>query len=354
MKTTSKYVGLDTHQASIVATVREDTGRVIARSVMETHGPTIVEYFRGMRGAIHVAFEEGTQSQWLHDLLEPLVQEVVVSDMRQLKKVGNHGDEVDADWLSELLRLGGLHPVYKGSSHRLNLVEYARTYENLVEDGVRVMQRIKALFRANAIPTEGQGVYGIEKRTEWMEKLPDKGVQFRLTMLYAELDVVSELRPKAKAAMVEEAQRDPAWKVLNSIKYLGEVRVSLILAIMKTPWRFRTKRNVWSYAGLAVVTVSSADHKVVGGKLVRKKRPPMTRGLNRNHNHVLKDVFKGAATAAAARPGPMKDFYDAMVARGMREEMATLTLARKIAALTLRLWKKGELYDPEKLTLQST
>ena len=42
-----------------------------------------------------------------------------------------------------------------------------------------------------------------------------------------------------------------------------------------------------------------------------------------------------------------------MIARGMREDMARLTLARKLAALTLRLWKRGEAYDPTKLSASS-
>ena len=87
---------------------------------------------------------------------------------------------------------------------------------------------------------------------------------------------------------------------------------------------------------------------------VRRRRAPLTRGLNRNHNRVLKDVFKGAATAAASRPGPLQDFYQALVARGLRQELARLTLARKIAALTLRLWKTGASYDPTQLTRQSS
>jgi hypothetical protein len=76
----------------------------------------------------------------------------------------------------------------------------------------------------------------------------------------------------------------------------------------------------------------------------------MTRGLNRNHNHVLKDVLKGAATAASVRPGSFQDFYHALLARGMREELARVTLTRKLAALTLRLWKTGERYDALRLT----
>lgn len=79
----------------------------------------------------------------------------------------------------------------------------------------------------------------------------------------------------------------------------------------------------------------------------------MTRGLNRNHNRVLKNVFKGAANAAAARPGPLKDFYDAILQRGMREELARVTLARKLAAVALGLWKKGERFDATRLTVQA-
>jgi len=158
------------------------------------------------------------------------------------------------------------------------------------------------------------------------------------------------LRPKAKAAMLVAAQQDPACAVLRTIPFFGPVRVALLLATMQTPWRFRTKRHLWAYAGLAVVTRSSADYAIVAGQPVRRRRAPLTRGLNRNHNRVLKDVFKGAATAATTRPGPLRDFYEGMIARGVRAELASVTLARKLAAITLRLWKKGERYDPTQLT----
>jgi hypothetical protein len=74
MKQTTKYVGLDVHQATTVAAVREGSGRVIARSIIPTEAAAIVEFFRGMRGAVHVAFEEGTQAQWVHDVLVPVVE----------------------------------------------------------------------------------------------------------------------------------------------------------------------------------------------------------------------------------------------------------------------------------------
>ena len=83
---------------------------------------------------------------------------------------------------------------------------------------------------------------------------------------------------------------------------------------------------------------------------MRRRRPPLTRGLNRNHNPLVKNVLKGAAIAAATRAGPLHDFYARMVLHGMREELARVTLARKLAAILLHLWKTGETYDPTYLS----
>ncbi len=353
MKRTTNYVALDVHQATTLASVRQESGRVIARTILPTEALALVEFFRGMRGAVHVAFEEGTQAQWLHDLVVPLVDRVVVCDQRGQARQGNKGDQVDADELSELLRRGGLRAVYHGSVHRAALKELTRAYQNLVEDSTRVMLRLKALFRARAIRTPGKRVYHPKGRAQWLAQLADRGARFRAETLYAELDVLRALRPKAKAVMIAEAKRDPAWSVLRAIPFLGPVRVALLLATMQTPWRFRTKRHLWAYAGLAVVTKSSADYTLVAGQAVRRRRAPMNRGLNRNHNRVLKNVFKGAATAATGRPGPLQDFYHSMITRGMREELARVTLTRKLAAITLRLWKKGYRYDPTQLTIQA-
>jgi transposase len=215
-----------------------------------------------------------------------------------------------------------------------------------------VMSRLKALFRARGIKTPGKSVYHAAQRAQWLGKLSDAGVRFRAETLYAELEVLHTLRPKAKVALLAEAKRDPAWSVLRTIPFLGPVRVALLLATLQTPWRFRTKRQLWSYAGLAVVTRTTAEYVLDGGRPVRRQRAPMTRGLNRNHNRVVKEVLKGAATAATGRAGAFQDFYRRLLAGGMREELARVTLTRKLAALTLRLWKTGERYDPAKVMLQ--
>jgi len=351
MKRTAKYVGLDVHQATTVISVRDTSGRVIAREVVATDEASLTGFLGRMRGSVSVTLEEGTQAQWLHDILQPVADRVVVCDRRGESKRGNKGDQVDADELSRQLRDGSLRAVYHGSTHGASLRELARSYQSVVLDTTRVMQRIKALFRARGIKTPGTRVYRPAHRAQWLAKLPAGGARFRAEMLFAQLDLLQELRPKAKARMVGEARHHDAWQVLNTVPQLGPIRVAQLLAILRTPWRFRSKRSLWAYCGLAVTTSTSSEFLIERGQPVRRSRPPLTRGLNRNHHPVLKQIFKSAANGAVAHPGPLQDFYLARTERGMRPELARLTLARKLAAVALRTWKTGEPYDPTYLTV---
>ena len=63
--------------------------------------------------------------------------------------------------------------------------------------------------------------------------------------------------------------------------------------------------------------------------------------------------FKGAAVIASSKPGPFEKFYAALVAKGMKPEMARLTLARKIATIVLIVWKKGVCFDAQHLKPQT-
>jgi transposase len=349
-----QYVALDVHQATLVVSVRDEHGAVVMRATVATDAKAILGLIRGLGSRVYIAFEEGTQAQWLHDVLEPHAERVIVCNLRGRSGMDNKSDCLDADRLSDLLRCGSLKPVYHGANMLLTLKELVRSYVNLVEDGTRVMLRIKALFPRPRDQNAGNVGLRQSTRKQWLSQLEQRGARIRAEALFADLDVLQELRPKAKAAMIAEARRQPGWKVLRSVPFLGPVRVAEILAIMATPWRFRTKRQAWPYVGLAVVTRSSADQEFAEGKLRRRKRAPLTRGLNRNHHPLLKSVFKGAANAAAAQDGPFKELYDACVGRGVREEMAKLTLARKIVAIVLRLWKTGEIFDATKLKMQAT
>ena len=106
-------------------------------------------------------------------------------------------------------------------------------------------------------------------------------------------------------------------------------------------------------AGFAVETHDSGEYRCVRGKLQRNRERITVRGLNDNHNKDVKNLFKSAAISASTRPGPLHDFYAARIAKGIRPTMARLTLARKIAAIVLTMWKKGVGFDPQQLHRQA-
>jgi len=350
-----KYIGLDVHLSTISVAVLDAEGKLVMQSVVATHAAAILDFIHGLRGALHVTFEEGTHSSWLYDLLVREVARVVVSNPRKnaLLKAGNKSDTIDARKLAELLRAGLLSPVYHGETGTATVKQLARSYAALTEDTTRVMSRLKALYRGQAIASAGKKAYGRRHRAAGLAQLKGGGLHRRVQRLYEELDALQALRREARRELIAESRKHLAVKVLRTVPFLGPIRAAVLIGRVQTPHRFRGKRQFWAYSGLALETRSSADYQFVNGELERKKRPIWIRGLNLNHNHDLKNVFKSAATTASAREGPLRTFYEGLLAKGRVPAMARLTLARKIAAITLSVWKKGEPFDAEQLKPQA-
>jgi hypothetical protein len=64
-----RHLGLGVHRSTVVASVRDEPGRVVMRATVATEEKAIVTLVKSVGPRVHVAFEEGTQAQWLHDLL---------------------------------------------------------------------------------------------------------------------------------------------------------------------------------------------------------------------------------------------------------------------------------------------
>jgi len=350
-----KYIGMDVHQAAISVAVMDARGKLLMECLLETKAATILEFIQGLRGTLALTFEEGTSATWLHDLLKPYVSRLVVCDPRKnaLLKDGNKSDRVDAQKLAELLRTNQVKPVYHGKHGTRALKELGRSYLTVTKDLTRVMNRIKSVYRSWAIPCAGTSVYTRRHRGEWLAQLVEPGVRTRAEPLYQQLDSLQPRRQVARRELLRESRKHAAVKLLGQIPAIGAIRSALLVALLQTPHRFRTKRQLWAYSGFAVEVHDSGEYRWVRGKRQRNRERITVRGLNDNHNRDVKNLFKGAAISASTRPGPLHDFYVARVESGMRPTMARLTLARKIAAITLTLWKKGVSFDPKQLQRQA-
>jgi transposase len=123
----AKYIGMDVHKETISIAVMDESGKVVMESIIETKALTIIQFLQGLRGSLHLTFEEGTWAAWLYDLLKPHVAEIVVCNPRRnaLLKEGNKSDRIDARKLADSLRGNHLKPVYHGENGIRTLKELA-------------------------------------------------------------------------------------------------------------------------------------------------------------------------------------------------------------------------------------
>lgn len=343
-----RYIGLDVHAASTTFAVINEAGKRLGSHVVETNGQALVEQLKTIPGEKHVCLEEGTQSAWIHEILSPHAEEVVVAAIPESR--GQKNDERDAFHLAEELRTGALKKrVFKEAGEYKTLREIARTHTMIVQDVVRVQNRIKALLRSRGVAVSGKSVYSEKGREEYVEKLPDAS-RGAAKMLFAQYDAVEEIRRNAEKELVVEAHRHATSRLLETCPGLGPIRVAQLMPIVVSPARFRTKRQFWSYCGLGIVMRSSSDwvRTTEGGW--SRAEVQKTRGLNLNHNHALKNIFKGAATTVIAQleAEPLHQDYQRLIAAGTKPNLAKLTIARKLAAIALSMWKSKERYDPTK------
>ena len=186
--TSTKYIGVDVHKERISIAVRNEAGKIVMECVIETKASMILQFIDGLRGDLHVTFEEGPSAAWLYDLLKPHVTKLVVCDPRKNRSMreGNQSAKIDARRLAELVRLNHLNPVYHGEHGLRTLKELVRSYLTITKDVGRVMSRVKAMYRSWAIPCTGKQVYTSRHRAEWLGKIHEvkyyfKSSVFRLT-----------------------------------------------------------------------------------------------------------------------------------------------------------------------------
>src|SRR3984885_8445886 len=199
-----RYIGMDVHRDTISVAVLDESGRLTMQSVLATRAGAVLDFIHGMRGTLHVTFEEGTHSAWLYDVLVRRVEKLVVCNPRKnaLLKSGSKSDAIDAHKLAELLRAGMLSPVYHGENSALEVQHLARAYAMPTDDTTRTMMRLKAVFRSQAVGCTGRKLYGKLHHDDYLKELGQDGPRRRAEYLYQELDGLQKLRSQVRNELV--------------------------------------------------------------------------------------------------------------------------------------------------------
>jgi len=320
-----KFIGLDAHSNTCFFVVLGKTGRTLNTQRVTTNESNLLEFVRAVKGEKKLVFEEGVMSQWLFLLFKDEVDELVVC--QPTEHDGPKNDELDAWNLADLLRVGRLKSVYHADNEMMNLRTLVSGHDDLIGEITREKNRLKALFRQVAIPTETK----LYQSPEMVWQLPTDTQKYVACTLYEQLELFEEQRLGYHERFESNAKRFKEIKLLMSIPGIGVVRANQIVAIMVTPHRFHNKYHLFSYAKLTRHARES-DGKQYGKKPA--KGQPM-----------LKAVFKSAVTSAMKSNTSFKRRYEDKRNDGADDRTARHAVSKAIAATVLAVWKSGKKYD---------
>jgi len=342
------YVGADVHQETTTIVVLDDQGRQLQQVTMRTSADGLAGFMEGLRGEVHLTFEESAHARWLYDLLDPVVARLVVCDpaRNKLRDLENKSDKLDAYHMAKLLRGGLLKEVHHSGSTHTMLKELVKGYDHITQRLSSTKNMIKGVYRHRGLWKSGNSVYHPEERMEWLEQLDGDGIHQRMLWLYEDLDVLTERKKRARQALVAAARGHNGWKPVRSLPGFGDVRTAQSMGWVGNPWRFRGVRPFRTYIGLAVVTHSTDDYVVVDGE-IRHRQHQQVRGLNRRYSRPLKSIFKSAAVTAIGTNEEVAEYFDRR-SKQKGDDIARVDVARKLASIFLRVWKNQEVYEPSK------
>ena len=149
------YIGLDAHSATSTFAVVDQSGNCILRETVNTAENKLLSVIQRINGERHLTFEESTISQWLYLQLREHVDELLVCNPTYVaKKSGAKTDFRDALHLAQELRTNHLKPVFHDASHWSEIRVSVSGYLDIVGEIVRFKNRLKSVFRAEAIRTD--------------------------------------------------------------------------------------------------------------------------------------------------------------------------------------------------------
>lgn len=251
-----RYIGIDVHSESCTFAIMGATGKRLREATIETQGKLLRDFVRSIAGEKHVCIEESTHAEWICELLEPVADELVVTIPERSQ--GNKSDSIDAWRLADDLRRGNIsRSVFKAPGRFTALRAAVKSYVVAQRDLVRTKTRLHSLYRSRGVQVDC-GIYDPEQRTSWFVSLPPAQRRYA-ELLSIQLDGLAHSRELAHEWLLEESKKVPIVQLLQTAPGIGEIRAAQIVALVISPHRFRTRRQFWSYCGLAIVTHSSAD-----------------------------------------------------------------------------------------------
>ncbi len=324
------YIGLDAHSTTCTFVCLDHKGTEVQKYHTPTSERNIQNFLLSLKGEKHLVFEESGMSIWLHTIIRGHVDELIVCNPTYSCLIkGSKDDYKDALNLAIQLRMGALVPVFHDEDNiYVPLRTLTSSYLDIVKDIVSAKNRLKAIFRSQGQSKIGSAIYNSPEK---IEELTGEHNKFTADVFMYQIQVLEEIKAKYVEQFKENMKKYPILKLLDSIPQIDAIRANILAAYVCDGRRFENKHQLWAYAGLVRYSQIS-DGKSYGSK-------------KSNGRNELKTVFISAAEGILTGETSLKRYYDQLRSKGLDHKAARKAVARRVAAITLSIFKKQKPYD---------
>jgi transposase len=330
-----KYSAIDLHSNNSVVVVIDETDRVVARARLRNDLGLIAKWLGPHREELAGVVVESTYNwYWLVDGLREAGFEVLLAQpaaVKQYEGLKHGGDESDARFLAQLLRLGilptgtilepGERAVRDLARKRMQLVR-GRTLQVLAVENL-VARHLGHKISGNEVKRL------TEEAVDRMGLRPEVGLAMKANV--AVLGALAGQIDRLERRLAELVRPRPQYALLTSVPGIGQTLATVIVLETGPIERFADVGNYASYARCVDSARVSND---------RQKG----RGNAKNGNKYLAWAFVEAAIFAIRYCTQARRFYEKKKSRTHRV-VAIKALAHKLARACYHMLKEGRPFD---------
>jgi transposase len=234
--------------------------------------------------------------------------------------------------LAQLLRADLISTVYVSSLKTRKLKELLRHRSRLVRDATRMKNRIHMLLMKNNLTSPFSDLFGVQGLSYLKEiDLPDYHRQQLETYLLLYERLQEQIKPLTKRirALVKE---NHTAQLLMTIPGIGPITAMFIIGEVEDISRFRSYRNLASYAGLVPCLDSSAGKEKMG-RITKQGSPYLRTAL-----------VEAAQAAARMQNCRLRIFFRRRIVKAGYQK-AVVATAHKILQYAFYVWKNQTPYQ---------
>jgi len=319
------HVGIDLHRLSVVIAAVDDEGNSWGARRIECQDlEGIRQTMRSLQPFRAVIEATGTY-RLLYNLLTPLGTVLLAHPLRLRAMVQRRSktDKLDSQLLANLLRINQIPLAYIPPEKYQQLRDVTRHRARLSRQAAAAKTQLRSLLARHNLVAPYKCVCGV-RGCRWLAKQEFGGMDnlvrdellLRLEHYRRQLAVID-------ARLKELRDHVPQVGALLDIHGVGLYTALLVIGELGEVERFRTARQVGSYAGLTARVRQSGDHCYRGG-------------ITREGSPWLRWILVEAAIKATREDGALKNFYQRIRKRSGAKK-ARVAVARKLAEIC---WKR--------------